>query len=281
MSAKKLELKLIPVSKKLTAKGGYRGHIADRGGLDYDEVVQEVLDKKYLRFTPDTVKMVVEAVFDTMIEGIMQDGQTRRLGDYLMLQMEVRGGFEEPGEQFDPAKHKLAMVLRPLKEFRRVAGNKDVSVFNRNAGPKVVIEKMRSASHPEGGELKFGEDLIIEGENLFVLKDGQDEFRIKYFGQFKHGYAMSAPLEPDWVSADGRKLIIPWKDTIGYFIGINPGKFEPEVNPPMAVMVGIRSRGGLEMAKCQLHRGKAYFDTWLAKHPEYRGDFSRIVWGGI
>ena len=91
MSAKKLELKLIPVSKKLTAKGGYRGHIADRGGLDYDEVIQEVLDKRYLRFTPDTVKMVVEAVFDTMIEGIMQDGQTRRLGDYLMLQYGGKG----------------------------------------------------------------------------------------------------------------------------------------------------------------------------------------------
>ena len=80
MSARKLELKLIPVSKKLTAKGGYRGHIADRGGLDYDEVIQEVLDKTYLRFTPDTVKMVVESVFNTMIDGIMQDGQTRRLG---------------------------------------------------------------------------------------------------------------------------------------------------------------------------------------------------------
>ena len=47
-----------------------------------------------------------------------------------------RGRREEPGEQFDPKKHKLAMVLRPLKEFRRVAGNNDVSVFNRNAGSK-------------------------------------------------------------------------------------------------------------------------------------------------
>ena len=53
------------------------------------------------------------------------------------------------------------------------------------------------------------------------------------------------------------------------------------MNPPLAVMVGIRSRGGLETAKCQLHRGRAYFDTWLAKYPEYRGDFSRTVWGNI
>ena len=49
----------------------------------------------------------------------------------------------------------------------------------------------------------------------------------------------------------------------------------------IAVMLGIRSRGGLETAKCQLHRGRACFDTLLAKYPEYRGDFSRIVWGNI
>ena len=43
----------------------------------------------------------------------------------------------------------------------------------------------------------------------------------------------------------------------------------------------IADRVGLETAKCQLHRSRAYFDTWLAKYPEYRGDFSRVVWGNI
>ena len=282
MDARKLELKLIPVSKKLTAKGGYRGHIVDRGEMGYDAVIQEMLDKKYLRFTPDMVKMVVEALFNTMIEGILQDGRTRRLGDYLMLQLEVRGGFEEPGEQFDPKKHKLAMVLRPLKEFRQTAGKKDVSVFNRNAGPKVVIEKMHSASHPEGGEIGFGEDLIIEGENLFALEDGNDMFNCKYYSQFETGaHCGGGSLLPEWVSPDGRKIVIPWKESVGQFIENNMDRFDPAKNPPVAVMIGIRSRGGLEKAKCQLHRGRAYFDTWLARYPEYRGDFSRIMWGNI
>ena len=282
MSARQLELKLIPVSKKLTAKGGYRGHIMDRGGMDYDEVIQEVIRERYLSLSPNMIKMVVESVFNTMIAGIMKDGQTRRLGDFLSLQMEVRGGFDEPGEQFNPAKHKLAMVLRPLKEFRRVAGRDDVSVFNRNAGPKVVIEKTYSASHPEGGELKFGEDIVLEGENLFALEDGNDVFSYKYFSQFqKAAHCGGGSVMPEWVSADGRKLVIPWKETFGEFIRNNPERFDPETNPPLAVMVGIRSRGGLATAKSQLHRGKAYFDTWLQKHPEYRGDFSRVVWGDI
>ena len=46
-------------------------------------------------------------------------------------------------------------------------------------------------------------------------------------------------------------------------------------------MFGLRTRGGEKTAKVQLHRGRAYFDNWLAKHPEWRGDFSRIVWGDI
>ena len=282
MSVRQLELKLIPVSRKLPAKGGYRGHIVDRGGLDYDEVIQEVIDKRYLRFTPDMMKMVVESVFDSMIERIMEDGRTRRLGDYLSLQLEVRGGFDEPGEQFDPAKHRLAMVLRPLKEFRRVAGKKDVSVYNRNAGPKVVITKMYSASHPEGGELKFGEDFIIEGENLFALKDWNDRFDYKYYTQFEsRTHCGGGSLMPEWVSENGHKIVIPWKETVGVFIKNNKKRYDPEKNPPVAVMFGIRSRGGLETAKLQLHRGKAYFDTWLAKYPDWRGDFSKITLGNI
>lgn len=34
-------------------------------------------------------------------------------------------------------------------------------------------------------------------------------------------------------------------------------------------------------AKLQLHRGKAYFDTWLAKYPDWRGNFSNVVCGNI
>ena len=43
----------------------------------------------------------------------------------------------------------------------------------------------------------------------------------------------------------------------------------------------LRTHGGEATAKVQLHRARAYFDTWLAKYPEYRGDFSRTVWGDI
>jgi len=46
-------------------------------------------------------------------------------------------------------------------------------------------------------------------------------------------------------------------------------------------MVAIRSRGGSEESKQQLHRGKAYFDRWLEKYPQYEGHFEKIDWGRV
>ena len=282
MSRSQLELKLIPVSKKLSKKGGYRGHIVGRREMGYDEVIEEAIKTSHLNFDAIAMKLVLESVFHSMINGIMKDGVSRRLGDYFTLQLEVKGGFDEPGDQFDPQKHKLAMVVRPLKEFRRVAGDKDVAVYNRNAGPKVVIAKTYSASHPEGGELKFGEDIIIEGENLFALEDGNDIFNYKYYSQFhKAVHCGGGSLMSEWVSADGKRIVIPWKETVGHFIELSMDKFDPAKNPPVAVMFGLRTHGGEATAKVQLHRARAYFDTWLAKYPEYRGDFSRTTWGDI
>ena len=43
MSRSQLELKLIPVSKKLSKKGGYRGHIVGRREMGYDEVIEEAI----------------------------------------------------------------------------------------------------------------------------------------------------------------------------------------------------------------------------------------------
>ena len=54
MSRRQLELKLIPVSKKLSKKGGYRGHIVDRREMGYDEVIGEAISsiRRRIRRSP-------------------------------------------------------------------------------------------------------------------------------------------------------------------------------------------------------------------------------------
>ena len=77
MSGSQLELKLIPVSKKLSKKGGYRGHIVGRREMGYDEVIDEAIRTSHLNFDSIAMKLVVESVFHSMISGIMKDGVSR------------------------------------------------------------------------------------------------------------------------------------------------------------------------------------------------------------
>lgn len=281
MSAQTLDLQLIPVSKKFAKNGGYRGFINGRRVIDFDGVLDEVIKNNHLSLSKVYLKTLLSTTFDTMIQGVLTDGQTRRLGDYMMLQLELTGGFDEPGDQFDPNKHKLEVVLRPLKEFRRKPGRDDVKVYNRNAGPTVVINRTYSEGQ-EGNVVEFGKDIILSGENLFAVDDKEDSISVKYFTQRAHGtFACQIVVTPDMVSTDGKTLRIPWDDTIGEFIRNNPEKYDPSVNRPVAVMIGLRSRGGAATAKQQLHRGRAYFSSWLEIFPDYREDFNRIFWGPI
>ena len=57
MSRSQLELKLIPVSKKLSKKGGYRGHIVGRREMGYDEVIEEAIKTSHLNFDSIAMKM--------------------------------------------------------------------------------------------------------------------------------------------------------------------------------------------------------------------------------
>lgn len=67
--------------------------------------------------------------------------------------------------------------------------------------------------------------------------------------------------------------------SVGQSIKINWDRANPEENAPVAIMVALRSRGGVPTAKIQLHRAKALFDTWHAKYPEYALD--KMSWAGL
>jgi len=80
------------------------------------------------------------------------------------------------------------------------------------------------------------------------------------------------------VSSDGRRMVISWDKTIGGVLDINRKRpdADPEKNAPEYVAVALRSRGGVPTAKMQLHRARAFFDTWKQKFPD--SSFSNIPW---
>lgn len=283
MSGITREIKLKKGVNKLSKKETYTARLAGRYALDYDEVLDEVIGRGFLNVSKPMLKMILEHTLDTMVANTLKDGNSRRLGDYFMLQLEVKGGFDAPDDQFDASRHKLALKLRPLKAMKRRPGRDDLKVYNRNAGPMVSINRIYSVSTPGNDTLVFGDDIVLEGENLFLLDDPtavQDSLTIGYYTQRLRGpIVCSASGESGMVSDDGRRLTIPWAPTIGESIKINRDRADPAKNASVAVMVALRSRGGVPAAKLQLHRARAFFDTWHEKYPKYK--FADMSWAGL
>lgn len=283
MSGTTREIKLTRSYNKLSSRETYVARLAQRYTLSYDEVIDEVIGRGFLNITKPMLKMILEHTLDTMITNTLKDGNSRRLGDYFMLQMEVKGRFDALDEQFDDNRNKLALKLRPLKAMKRKPGREDIAVYNRNAGPKVSISRIYSASAPDKDTLVFGDDIVLEGENLFLLDDPteiQDELTIGYYTQRLRGpIVCSMSGSSEMVSDSGRRITIPWEPTVGDSIKINWDRANPEENAPVGIMVALRSRGGEPTAKRQLHRARAFFDTWHEKYPKYPLD--NMSWAGL
>ena len=163
-----------------------------------------------------------------------------------------------------------------LKALKRKPGRDDVRVYNRNAGPKVSIDRIYSVSTPDKDTLVFGDDIVLEGENLYFLEDlaaTSDSITVGYYTQNRRGpmTMSSAGIMDGSVSDDGRQMVLSWDGTVGQILDANKGRpdADPAQNPPVAVMVVLRSRGGISTAKQQLHRARAFFDTWKEKYPKF------------
>ena len=282
MSGMTREIKLNKAYNKLSGKETYVARLAQRYSLSYDEVLDEVIGRGFLNVSKPMLKMILEHTLNTMIENTLKDGNSRRLGDYFMLQLEVKGRFDAPDEQFDDSRNALALKLRPLKALKRKPGRNDLRVYNRNAGPKVSFSRIYSASTPDKDTLVFGDDIVLEGENLFVIDDVgevQDNLTIGYYTQRIRGPIVTSVDAAGMVSEDGTRLTIPWKLAIEPSIKANWNIANPDVNPSVAIMAALRSRGGVPTAKQQLHRARAFFDTWKEKYPKYT--FDRMSWAGM
>ena len=102
----KIEFALKPVTGAASSGGGFRAILKTAKGdaMDFDDVVTEALDRGYIAGVKDILaKSVVKGVLDSMIAGVLRDGITRRIGDYLSVSLKVHGRFENAQDEFDPA----------------------------------------------------------------------------------------------------------------------------------------------------------------------------------
>ena len=157
---------IILPGKKEPEKGKYRAIVTDRGSYGTEKVVEEMLDYSSLRLSPHMVESVVGGVMESMIKHTLEDGITRRFGDYFAVRLEVKGTFEEADAAFDPKKNAVKVVLMPLKRFRRAVETQRPQ--NKVRPPRALMTEIRGESSPVDC-VKFGENIVITGRNLTVV----------------------------------------------------------------------------------------------------------------
>ena len=148
----------------------YRAVMKREKPLGTDEIILEcVKDAGIEEKKAGQVRRNFEMVLDSMISHTLQDGRTRRIGDYFSLRLDITGSFDRPDAKFDPAKHSLTLNFVTPKCLRRMA--REEWPVNERRKPIGKIDKVYSAPDGEIGKLKFGADIVIEGHDL-KLKNG-------------------------------------------------------------------------------------------------------------
>lgn len=164
----KIEFVLKPVTGAAASGGGFRAILDTARGdaLDFDEVITEALDRGYIAGVKDVLaKSVVKGVLDSMIAGVLRDGITRRIGDYLSVSLKVHGRFEDEQDEFDPARHKLALSVKQLNAFR--PSFKGAEATNIHHKRQFRIYSVHSVNHEgKNGVLAFGDEFIIKGADF-------------------------------------------------------------------------------------------------------------------
>ena len=165
----KIEFILKPVTGAASTGGGFRAILDTAKGdaMDFDDVITEALDRGYIAGVKDVLaKSVVKGVLDSMIAGVLRDGMTRRIGDYLSVSLKVHGRFENAHDEFDPARHKLALSVKQLNAFR--PSFKGVEATNIHHKRQFRISSVHSVN-AEGmnGKLFIGREFIIKGADFW------------------------------------------------------------------------------------------------------------------
>lgn len=162
-------VKLHPCTGSVEEKGCYRATVATGRGsvMGFDEIVKYAFDRGYIfGIKEEAVKSVVRGIFDSIIAGIKEDGRTRSIDDYLSVSLRVRGKFEDEHDEFDPARHRLALTLAPLKAFR--PSFRGVEVVNPDHRRQFRLYSVRAAD-VEGcrnRHVLWRRDIVVQGTDF-------------------------------------------------------------------------------------------------------------------
>ena len=168
----RLEFRLVPTKGVASGKGFRAEWMRKNEVLDMDAVIAEAQAKgAFFGYSAGRARSDIETLFDTMIENVLKDGRTRKLDGYLELSLKIHGNFAERTDDFDPERHSLDLVIRPLSAFRQEA--KNIQPVNVNRIKQFRLSYISAADRRhKNHEVIFGQEFIIRGSNLTLPANG-------------------------------------------------------------------------------------------------------------
>lgn len=159
-----LKLAMRRVSKTLTGDDvKYRGIVAGRGTVDFETVLKEVSERRHVS-VPE-LRYHLETFFDCVRDMIIEDGCSRRIGDYLLLQLNVRGSFASADDEIDTERQELRINARSMGRFCHLERDEKVEIANVNPRTRGKAESVMSEGG-DAGTLVFGENILLVGHGF-------------------------------------------------------------------------------------------------------------------
>lgn len=195
------------VANSYGGKTKYRAMLTGKGGVvDFDTVLKEVQERR--RIDPIAMRYHLEVFFDCAKELILEDGCSRRVGDYLLLRPNVRGSFDSADDNIETGRQELLISGQALDEFRHL--ERKAKIANVNARTRGKAESVMSEGG-DAGTLVFGKNVLLTGHGFewnsgqMVLINYVDEngekaawgIDVYMFGREIKGMSMTHVLEAD------------------------------------------------------------------------------------
>ena len=212
---KKLEFHLVPVSGTLKSKGGFRAEFK-KGfrdqAVDINGVVAETIEDNRWNIDPELLKLYIRGVLFAMLKNTAEDGRTRKIDEFFSVSLNIHGRFAKRTDDFDPALHKLRLMLRPLLAFRVLGPKKDVLPVNVNRVPQFRITSFTAADGlHKSHTVVFGQDLVVKGSNLTVDKGKGGFVALNVIYNSGHEFA-SRGLDTKVISHSDTEIRIAWPE---------------------------------------------------------------------
>ena len=232
-----LKLKTRRISKAVAGDDiKYRGVVSSEGVVDFETVLKEVEARRGIKI-PE-MRYHLETFFDCVRELMLQDGCSRRISDYLLLQLNVRGSFANADDEIDSKKHELRVTARSLGKFCHLERDERIAIANVNHRTRGKAEHVMSVGG-DAGTLVFGEDFVLLGHDFQWTKGQYVTFNYTDSDGKKHSISYDVYLfksdsemgqnyrkyQKDLIEADETHVLMKWppavsRDIIGKKISV-------------------------------------------------------------